>query len=57
VLVMLAIVAYPLIDSYTRTVDTIGSILFAGVVFTLGVFVAGRVGVNLFGSGSANTGT
>ncbi len=47
VVALLAIVAYPLIDAYTRIVDTIGSVLFAGALFTLGIFVAGRVGVNL----------
>ncbi len=46
-LAILAIVAYPALDAYTRTVDTIGAILFAGALFTLGIFVARRVGVNL----------
>ncbi len=52
VLAMLTIVAYPLIDAYTLIVDTIGSALFAGALFTLGVFVARRVGVNLFARGA-----
>ena len=47
VLALMAIAAYPVIDAYTRAVDTLGSILFAGALFALGVFVAGRVGVNL----------
>jgi hypothetical protein len=47
VLALVAIVAHPAIDAYTRAVDTLGSILFAGALFALGVFVAGRVGVNL----------
>jgi len=49
VLALLVIVAYPAIDAYTRTVDTIGAVLFAGALFTLGMFVANRVGVNLLG--------
>jgi hypothetical protein len=56
VLAILVILAYPLIDAYTRTVDTVGAVLFAGALSTLGVFVAGRVGVNLFGRGGAETG-
>lgn len=46
-LAVLTIVAYPAIDAYTRTADTIGAVLFAGTLFTLGIFVASRVGVNL----------
>jgi hypothetical protein len=51
VLAIATIVVYPLIDAYTRIVDIIGSVLFAGALFTLGVFVARRVGVNLFARG------
>lgn len=47
VLALIAIVAYPAIDAYTRAIDTLGSILFACALFSLGIFVAGRVGVDL----------
>jgi hypothetical protein len=53
-LALVAIVAYPAIDAYTRVVDTLGSILFATAVFTLGIFVAGRVGVNLLRRGNVD---
>lgn len=46
-LAVLAIVFYPAIDAYIRVVDTIGSVLFAGALFTLGIAVANRVGVSL----------
>lgn len=49
-LAVLTIVAYPLIDAYTRTIDTLGAIAFALALFSLGLFVAGRVGVNLLSS-------
>ena len=54
VLALMTIVAYPAIDAYTRAVDTLGSILFAGGLFALGVFVAGRVGVNLLRHGNVD---
>jgi hypothetical protein len=54
VLALMAIVLYPAIDAYTRAVDTLGSILFAGALFALGVFVAGRVGVNLLRRGKVD---
>lgn len=47
VLALLLVVAYPAIDAYTRVVDTLGSVLFAGFLFTLGIVVAQRVGVDL----------
>ena len=46
-LAVLAILAYPAINAYTRVVDLAGSILFAGALFALGIFVARRVGVDL----------
>jgi hypothetical protein len=49
VLAVLAVVGYPLIDPYTRTIDIVGAIALAGALFALGIFVAGRVGVNLLG--------
>ncbi len=54
VLALIAIVAYPAIDAYTRAIDTLGSILFAGALFSLGIFVAGRVGVNLLRRGKVD---
>lgn len=55
VLALLAIAGYPAIDAYTRVVDTLGSILFAGALFSLGIFVAGRVGVNLLRRGEGDS--
>ncbi|MFY9631393.1 MAG: hypothetical protein WAJ94_07255 [Candidatus Cybelea sp.] len=46
-LAVLVILAYPAINAYTRTVDLAGSVLFAGSLFALGIFVARRVGVDL----------
>ena len=47
VLAILAIVAYPAINAYTRAIDLARSVLFAGALFTLGILVARRVGVDL----------
>ncbi len=46
-LALLIIIGYPAIDAYTRVIDTIGSIIFAAFLFSVGLFVANRVGVNL----------
>jgi hypothetical protein len=46
-LAVLAILAYPAINAYTRMVDLAGSLLLAGALFALGIFVARRVGVDL----------
>lgn len=54
-LALLAIVAYPVIDPYTRWVDVVGAGVLAGALFALGLFVADRVGVNMLGSSSHET--
>lgn len=53
VVALLAILAYPVIDPYIRTIDLAGSVALAGSMFALGIFVADRVGVNLLGRGDA----
>jgi hypothetical protein len=47
VFALLAIVVYPLIDPYARVVDIAGAVLLAGALFALGIYAAGRVGVNM----------
>jgi hypothetical protein len=51
VLALLAIVAYPAITAYSRAIDIAGAVLFAGFLFTLGIVVARRVGVDLLDGG------
>lgn len=48
IIALLFIVSYPLIDPYVSPIDIAGSVLFAAACFAFGVFVAARVGVNLF---------
>ncbi|MGA7201618.1 MAG: hypothetical protein WBX26_07300 [Candidatus Cybelea sp.] len=44
---LLVTVAFPLIDPDVRVVDIVGPLLLAGGIFTFGIFVADRVGVNV----------
>jgi hypothetical protein len=48
VLALATVLAYPLIEPGGRVVDYFGAILLAGSVFALGVFIAERVGVDVF---------
>ena len=48
-LALLAIVAYPIVDPYTRMIDIVGAVVLAGALFALGLFIADRVGVNMLG--------
>jgi hypothetical protein len=50
VLAVLAIVAYPAIYPYGRVIDIVGAVALAGSLFALGIYVADRVGVDLFKS-------
>jgi len=47
-LALTATLAFPLIVEAGRLVDYAGAILLAGALFSLGVFVAERVGVDVF---------
>lgn len=48
ILALLSVASYPLINPYVNPIDIAGSLLFAAACFAFGVFVATRVGVNLF---------
>lgn len=56
VVALLFIIAFPLLAGYIRSVDIIGSILFAGACFSAGVFVAQLCGVDLFKRNDASAG-
>ena len=48
ILALLFIVSYPLLSPYVRPIDMLGSGLLSAALFSLGIFVADRVGVTLF---------
>lgn len=48
ILALLFIASYPLINPYVDSIDIAGSVLFAASCLAFGIFVATRVGVNLF---------
>jgi len=48
ILALLGVLTYPLINSWVNPIDIAGSVLFAASCFCFGVFVATRIGVNLF---------